>query len=251
MDLISLLPGYFRKKIRELNYKKEFILDLNKVQLIKNSSIQDLKNLRYVENLIINLGLNKELLDEQPEIVRNNGGGLLIWQYPNQFSKYLLFLQKQKINSYLEIGCRWGGTFILTNEYLKKFNIIKKSVAIDLLDSPVKNYCSNNKETKFIKINSKSEKFKNYIKLNFFDLILIDGDHSYEAVKSDYELIKDSSKIIVFHDVVNNNSPGTVKFWNEIKENKNYYSYEFIEQYEEIYAHTGKKFLGLGLIIKK
>lgn len=251
MNLTSLLPGYFRKKIRERNFKKKFILNLNKVQLIKNSNINNLKKKKYVENLIIKLGFNSELLDEQPKIVRNNTGGLLIWQYPNQFSKYLMFLQKQKINSYLEIGCRWGGTFILTNEYLKKFNNIKKSIAIGLLDSPVKNYCSTNKEAKFIKINSKSKEFENYVKLNFFDLVLIDGDHSYKAVKKDYELIKENSKIIVFHDVVNNNSPGTVKFWNEIKKDKNYYFYEFIDQYKEVYAREKKKYLGLGVIIKK
>lgn len=59
-----------------------------------------------LESLIIKLGFNREILIEQPQIVKDNGGGLLIWQYPNQFSKYLCLLEKQQISSYIEIGCR-------------------------------------------------------------------------------------------------------------------------------------------------
>ena len=116
-------------------------MDLSRIDLIKNSNLEDLKNNNYLENLIIKLGFNNEILREQPKIVRDNSGGLLIWQYPNQFSKYLCLLNKQKIQSYIEIGCRWGGTFVLTNEYLKLFNDMKKSVAVDIIDSPVLNYC--------------------------------------------------------------------------------------------------------------
>lgn len=110
---------------------------------------------------MIKLGFNTELLGEQPRIVKDNGGGLLIWQYPNQFSKYLCLLKEQNINSYIEIGCRWGGTFVFTNEYLKMFNNINKSVAVDIIDSPVLNYCISNNETQFIKMNSCSQEFKN------------------------------------------------------------------------------------------
>ena len=91
----------------------------------------------------------------------------MIWQYPNQFSKYLYLLSNYKINSYIEIGCRWGGTFVLTNEFLKKHNTIIKSVAIDIIDSHVIEYCNKNNETEFFKINSQHENFKEYIKMFF------------------------------------------------------------------------------------
>ena len=251
MKFINVLPGFFRKRFRELKKKYEFKLDLKKVKLIRNSKIDDLKKVEYLEKLIPQLGLNKEVLNEQPEIVKTNGGGLLIWQYPNQFSKYLSLLHNQKISSYLEIGCRWGGTFILTNEYLKRFSKIDKSLAIDIIDSPVKKYCLENEETEFWKADSKSSSFKKFMEHNKFDLVLIDGDHSYEGVKNDYECTKNSAKILVFHDIINKAADGVVKFWNELKNNKDYDFFEFKDQYEEVVQKTGNTYLGIGVAIKK
>ena len=228
-------------------------MDLSRIKLIKESNLENLKNNEYLENLIIKLGFNTEELREQPRIVRDNGGGLLIWQYPNQFSKYLILLKDQNIQSYIEIGCRWGGTFVLTTEYLKMFNNVTKSVAIDIIDSPVLNYCVLQDETEFIKINSQSEYFRNYISNNKFDLIFIDGDHTYNGVKHDYEITKNSGKILVFHDIVNDAVPGVIRFWNELKSNENdtYNFFEFTEQYEDVWDVTYQKFLGIGVAIKK
>jgi hypothetical protein len=228
-------------------------MDLTRVKLIKQSSFEELENNYYLEQLIVKLGFNTELLQEQPQIVKENGGGLLIWQYPNQFSKYLCLLRNQTISSYIEIGCRWGGTFVLTNEYLKMFNTVNKSVAVDIIDSPVLSYCLNNTETQFLKINSQSQDFKNYINNNFFDLVFIDGDHSYYGVKNDYEISKNSGKIFVFHDIVNYMCPGVVQFWNELKNNEGdiYNFFEFTEQYDDVWNDTNQTFLGIGVAIKK
>jgi hypothetical protein len=229
-------------------------MDLTRIKLIRESKKSDLENENYLEDLIIKLGFNNETLNEQPQVVINNCGGLMIWQYPNQFSKYLCLLSKQNISSYIEIGCRWGGTFILTTEYLKKFNNINKSVAVDIIDTPVVNYCFFNNETTFIKMNSRSEEFKNYMNNNSFDLAFIDGDHSYYGVKNDYDLCKDNCKIIVFHDIINSACIGIVKFWNEIKKNESdkYIFHEFIEQYDDVLKNNfNNKYLGIGVAIKK
>jgi cephalosporin hydroxylase len=222
-------------------------MDLTRIDHITQSSIEELNDNVYVEKLIVQLGFNTEILREQPQIVKENGGGLLIWQYPNQFSKYLCLLNKMEIKSYIEIGCRWGGTFVLTCEYLKKFNTITKSVAVDIIDSPVQKYTS-----EFIKINSQSTEFKQYMEKNTFDLIFIDGDHSYEGVKNDYLISKNSGRIFVFHDIVNDVCPGVVAFWNELKETEDIYTfYEFTEQYEDVWNSTQQKFLGIGVAVKK
>jgi hypothetical protein len=236
-------------KYKNNEYNKN--MDLTRIQLIKESNLEDLQDNNYLEQLIIRLGFNTEILREQPKIVKDNGGGLLIWQYPNQFSKYLCLLREQNIHSYIEIGCRWGGTFVLTNEYLKMFHTIHKSVAVDIIDSPVVHYCISNKETQFLQLNSQSPEFEQYMNNNFFDLIFIDGDHGYDGVKNDYQISKNSGKIFVFHDIVNHACPGVVQFWNELKQNEceRYQFFEFVEQYDDVWNETNQQFLGIGLAI--
>jgi hypothetical protein len=82
----------------------------------------------------------------------------------------------------------------------------------------------------------------NHVPTQNFDIIFIDGDHSYDGVKNDFEYFKNfANKFIVLHDIVNSACPGVVKFWNEIKHN--YTHYEFIDQY-----NMEKEYLGIGLI---
>lgn len=165
----------------------------------------------------------------------------------------MVFLQKYSISSYIEIGCRWGGTFILTNEYLKRFHSVEKAIAVDIIHSPVEMYCKQNKETSFLHLNSRTNEFKEYMQKNWFDVIFIDGDHSYEGVKHDYETCKNNGKIFVFHDIVSDACGGVVYFWNELKNNEkdNYDFFEFTEQYDDVWNNTKQKFLGIGVAVKK
>lgn len=57
------------------------------------------------------------------------------------------------------------------------------------------------------------------------DFLFIDGDHTYEGVKTDFEMyhkLVSKNGIIAFHDIVSGpqeNVGGVSKFWNEIKNN--------------------------------
>src|SRR5580658_7495728 len=88
--------------------------------------------------LLPRLGLNGELLNEFPEeLYPWCGFGVRSWQYPSQFSRYLVYLSGKQIRSYLEIGCRHGGTFIITVEYLKRFNHLQVACAMDIEESEI------------------------------------------------------------------------------------------------------------------
>jgi hypothetical protein len=227
-------------------------MDLSKVECIRKFPVELLENQSAVEELLFEVGLNAENEWELPTQIIKSNGGLKIWQYPNQFSKYVIFLLSLKPRSYLEIGCRWGGTFIFTNEFINKVNILKESIAIDIIESPVISYC-NDTTSRFLQFDSHSEAFTQFMKEKYFDCIFIDGDHSYQGVKQDYLATRDNGRIFVFHDIISDACPGVVKFWNDLKlyEKDNYTFHEFTDQYDEVYQRTGQKFLGIGVAVKK
>jgi len=91
------------------------------------------------------------------------------------------------------------------------------------------------------------EKVKILLKDHKLDFLFIDGDHSYEGVKTDFELYSPLVKkggIIGFHDIAKHPEDwgvGVDKYWNEIK--SSYTSQEFIE-------NTEQKWAGIGVIEK-
>ncbi len=77
------------------------------------------------------------------------------------------------------------------------------------------------------------------------DYLFIDGDHTYEGVKNDFELysplVKDGA-LIAFHDIVIHPpelNVGVHDFWNEINPR-----YEYLEIVED----WNQKYWGIGLL---
>ena len=197
-----------------------------------------------LEEILPYFGMNGENLSEMPfELSPYFGKGIKFWQYPNQFSKYLKKLSTFEINSYLEVGCRWGGTFIITSEILKRKNKDFKSIACDLLPASdiLQKYGS--EYNPFTYISGNSLDLNRDVINTDIDMILIDGDHSYNGVKKDFEnCLQFNPKYVSFHDITNDACEGTVRFWNEIK--TQYKHHEFTDQYDSVNG----TYLGIGLI---
>ncbi|MEI7425215.1 MAG: CmcI family methyltransferase, partial [Candidatus Staskawiczbacteria bacterium] len=150
------------------------------------------------------------------------------------------FLKNFKIEKVLEIGTAFGGTAMLWAQIVspvgghvycadKAFGWAHGRPAIYNDDSTYEKCISELKgdshDSKFIK--------KVYDIVGEVDLLFIDGDHSYDGVKQDFEnyspLVKKDGYVIL-HDIVSSDyhrSQGVNVdiFWNEIK--SNYLSYEF------------------------
>lgn len=215
------------------------------VEIFNKISKIDIKeiDLNVLETILPTFGMNGENSKELPsELSEHFNQGIRFWQYPNQLAPYLRQISKYRIKSYLEIGCRWGGTFIITREMLANVNGEVKGYVCDIMQqSNILDEYQKYNSFKYIQTGSQNLN-RELINQNV-DLILIDGDHSYEGLKRDFETCKQfNPKYVSFHDIHSDACPDVVKFWNEIKHN--YKHYEFINQYDSVEGN----FLGIGLI---
>lgn len=218
----------------------------------------DFKNAtqKEIEEIIPTFGMNDEYIEEMPKsLSKHFGWGIKIWQYPNQFSKFLCYLRDKDIDSYFEMGVRYGGTFILVNELLLKKNPMLESHCLDIISpSEVLNvYQHKFRKNRFFYHQASSQDIAIFDMLGdsnpYFvnkkiDLVFIDACHTYQCVKRDYFIaLMLGAKYIVFHDIVSVVTKGVRNFWSEIK-NTHKNCYEFIDQYDEVEG----SYMGIGVV---
>ena len=171
-----------------------------------------------------------------------------------RFLNIIINYLEGKIKNYLEIGVHNGCSmsYVLQSDYK-----VENCYGIDLFENTFykdtlnKNKIFNNLQLlnknknniKLIKGNSRSKEIINSINNINFDIIFIDGDHTYEGVKNDflnyYKLLNETG-IMIFDDYNQApNNKGVYKFINEIKNNKKLfrYNYSFIDK-----EHTISKY---------
>lgn len=138
------------------------------------------------------------------EVAKNFG----VIQDEVEYKEFVKFLLDSdlKFDNCLEIGIFTGGMIPL---YCSLFSNVygldseRRGETIGHLERTYPNF-------KFLQGMSDSYNILEYIKTNNlkFDMIMIDADHLYDAVKRDYELYKDfvsDNGIIVFHDIKTTN----------------------------------------------
>jgi hypothetical protein len=153
-------------------------------------------------------------------------GGLEIQQVPEEYVEYLWFLKNNKFKNYLNVGIGKGGSFLVETfiqENLESSTAVDNSSywQQDQKESIIEKieWLKNNTTTSIEFHNADSNEWLINCDKKF-DIIFIDGDHSYEGVKADYSnslpLLEDNGYMI-FHDIASVGCPGVVKLWQDIK----------------------------------
>jgi hypothetical protein len=175
------------------------------------------------------------------------GRGVQSIQYPNQFGPYLAAMTQADVHSYLEVGVEHGGTFAITVEVLRRFGL-RYALAVDIGPTPLLLRRWNRPEVAFVSVNSHSPAFIDLLRERGpFDLAFIDGDHSEEGVRADFEVVRLHARMLAFHDIVQSYGfAGVGRVWRSIRK-EHADEYEFREYTAQYPGLPGDR-LGIGLV---
>lgn len=247
-------------KIRNLYKNINYTLQEHGMIFILNRVIHRLNELLITPYAILKIKtLNEYDIEKYINISFNHFKGLIRpFQFKYEIFELMKLLKNKKPEYIIEIGTANGGTLFLFSKMASKDATI---ISIDLPEGkfgggypkwkiPLFNsFKSHQQKLYLIRSDSHAQKtlhqVKNILKGNKADFIFIDGDHTYEGVKKDFEmysnLINDDG-IITFHDIVpghEKDTGGVFKFWKEIKDS---------HQVKEIVKDWNQNGGGIGII---
>jgi predicted O-methyltransferase YrrM len=145
--------------------------------------------------------------------------GFDIQQHPYELAELLLAAREAGVQSVLEIGTAAGGLgrFLTTICGFSLTSIDVDPVAVDAVEA-IKESLPGDPQIDWHVIQADSREL-DAPDLGTFDLVLIDGDHTYEGVKRDFEVYGPlASRMIAIHDISPNGYflDDVGRFWREI-----------------------------------
>jgi hypothetical protein len=129
------------------------------------------------------------------------------------------FIEENNIRSYLEIGV-WTGGLVSALHSVFKFDRV---AAADQGWAETRGFAIHLPEDAAVfRGDSDSDEFRAWrAELGHIDLVLIDANHSYAAVKRDFEINREyPHRFLAFHDIIGANrcTTGVRRFWQELNE---------------------------------
>jgi hypothetical protein len=144
-----------------------------------------------------------------------------IQQKRTEWEWLLVKCEQYDVQTVLEIGCYSGGGTFSFGTFAERL------ISIDHIDPPMFDISQIGCRYDYVAGNSAHpstvEKVGALLGTDKVDLLFIDGNHSYDGVKRDFELYaKFASKLVAFHDIVDSKDHRNAgcfvsRFWSEIK----------------------------------
>jgi hypothetical protein len=217
------------------------------VNLIRNLDLESLKNPEVVANLVRTFGImpwvhpGMALLGPEERFI-NPAGMAAIGQTPDQIAQALVYLSAFKINSFCEIGVCYGGNFLFSSEYLRRFNPDIKCLGVDptnYLHAEIREIIDLSDWMRFVSLTS------DQLAGRKFDLVFIDGDHTTPWITKDWENMGKFAKFCMFHDLQDPLWPDVGAFWIGLKSIPRKERVEFLD------CHSDRATHGIGIIHDK
>lgn len=181
-------------------------------------------------------------------------------QKPAELAQLISLLREGTLQTVAEIGTAHGGTFWLWCRLAAPDALV---ISMDLPGEfaggggnaeemlPIlRSFSRATQETAFIRANSHSataaRQFEEILGDRLLDFLFVDGDHSYEGVKRDFELYSAYVRpggLIAFHDVLPQPSSGVDRFWREVED-----EFETVEFLDDSDRRRGRSWAGIGVI---
>jgi hypothetical protein len=131
------------------------------------------------------------------------------------------WIAQHEVRSFLEIGIWTGGLLTLLN---RLFAFEKLAACDNLYAQSIGLPVNVPKGTLTYFGDSHSSDYERWrASLGFFDVVMIDGDHSYEGVRRDFEINRRyPHRYLVFHDIIGYHpmTDGVKRLWNELEGEK-------------------------------
>lgn len=229
------------------------------------STVKDLlQYLYYYPYGFIKLRLHPNFpnIEEVADFSLNGLGGIIsAWQIRSEFIAFLKLIQDSRPQAILEIGTAGGGTLFAFTR------VVSSNACLISLDLPLgiygggyhwwkiplfRSFALPDQRLHLIRADSHKQSSLGLVQEKIgsrqLDFLFIDGDHTYDGVKRDFEMYSPlvrKGSIIAFHDIVphtEDKTCGVDQFWNEIK--TLYEHSEIVDSWQQVGA-------GIGIIYQK
>jgi hypothetical protein len=223
---------------------------LEAIDRIASASDSDLKRPEFVADCVRHAGLildRRFLYGSDNRYANTEKVGL--WQMPMQLARCLVQLSHYEIASVMDVGTATGWTASIVAAYLSRFNPDLHVVTLDVSDG-FECYPAVRQR---LPIEFRPGKSSKDCVGEFFDLVFMRADKTYEGCRGDYEAVGGAAPLCALHDINDRfvsahaaNDGGVPRFWKELKSQANTPDeiFEFLD-----HSHN-ERVMGIGLLVR-